>query len=245
MSMAILVPSFDKYSFLWPMFFKMFKKNWPDCPYKIYLGSNFKTCGLDWVTDVKIGKDTTWGLKVSKMLHQIQEDYVLFILEDFFIVKPVDNVVIANALEFIISNNLDCLGLHACPSPLPIVESRDKPFGELYPGQPFRINAQVSIWKKEALLRLLRPKFSPWHFETWGTQAAKRMNVSIWGSYKPMIHYEQAIGGGKWFKSMVDIYRDNGMEMNFNERGFFEPGPPTLKNRFKAVVKNILLRFYR
>ncbi len=246
MSMAILVPSFDKYSFLWPIFFKLFKKNWSDCPYKVYLGSNFLSSDLDWVTDIKIGTDTTWGLKVSKMLQQIPEEYVLIILEDFFIIGPVNNSVIDHALKFMTSKNIDCFGLHACPGPEPFVESEDKPFGELLPGQPYRVNAQVSIWKKGSLLKLLRPQYSPWDFETWGTQAAKRMNLSIWGSYKPIIHYQQAIGGGKWFREAVDICKENGFEFNFSERGFYERKPPRLLNRIKGVIKEYLvLPFYR
>ncbi len=41
--LAILVCSCDKYADVWEPFFKLFFKFWPDCPYPIYLLSNYLT----------------------------------------------------------------------------------------------------------------------------------------------------------------------------------------------------------
>ena len=243
MNMAILIPSFDKYSFVWPMFFEFFKRNWGDCTFPVYLGTNFKSADLDWVTDVKIGQDTTWGLKVSKMLDQIQEEYVMIVLEDFFIVEKVENNVIEGAVKFMQANNIDCLGLHACPKPLNKVKNGIDVWGEIQPGEPYRINAQVSIWKKSSLLKILRPKFSPWDFEGYGDVIARKNKLSIWGSYKPIIFYKQAIGRGKWFRDIVAICEAIGINYNFDEIGYYEPGAckVTLKNLIKSKLKPLLL----
>ncbi|AQQ09169.1 hypothetical protein L21SP3_00969 [Sedimentisphaera cyanobacteriorum] len=236
MSMAVLVPSFDKYSFLWQAFFKLFKEYWPNCRYPVYLGTNYKSADIDWVTDLKIGEDTCWGLTVSKMLEMIEEDYVVIILEDFFIIELVDDAAIESAYEFIKANGIDCLGLHACPKPKTLPQD-GQIFGEVLPGEPYRINAQVSIWKKESLLKVLRPNFSPWDFETLGDVVARKNSLEIWGSYKPLIHHEQAIGRGKWFQSIVPVCEKHGINFDFYERGFYEPQKPSFIAKCKGLIK--------
>jgi hypothetical protein len=236
MNMAILIPSFDKYSFVWPMFFEFFKRNWGDCPFPVYLGTNFKSADLDWVTDVKIGQDTTWGLKVSNMLKQIPEEYVMIILEDFFIVEKVENNVIEGAFKFMQSNNIDCLGLHACPKPLNNVKDDTDVWGEIQPGEPYRINAQVAIWKKSSLMKILRPKFSPWDLERYGDVVAKKNRLSIWGSYRPILIYEHTIKKGLWLDTFVDYCKNNKIEFSPKE-GVFD-----FSNRSYNVSRSIKLK---
>lgn len=40
---AVVVASCDAYADLWEPFFRLFRRYWPDCPYPVYLGSNFRT----------------------------------------------------------------------------------------------------------------------------------------------------------------------------------------------------------
>ena len=45
--LAILVNSCDKYEDAWDPFFKLLKIQWPDCPYRIYLNTEFKNYVCD------------------------------------------------------------------------------------------------------------------------------------------------------------------------------------------------------
>ena len=44
--LTILDVSCDRYADFWEIFFKLFDRYWLDCPYKVYFGTNFKTCEL-------------------------------------------------------------------------------------------------------------------------------------------------------------------------------------------------------
>ena len=54
---ALLVISCDKYADLWPIYFGSLFKYWPNCPFKIYLGSNFKIYDHKDVTMINVGED--------------------------------------------------------------------------------------------------------------------------------------------------------------------------------------------
>ena len=41
---TLLVPSCDRYADLWPTFFALLRRQWPDCPFRVVLGSNHLAC---------------------------------------------------------------------------------------------------------------------------------------------------------------------------------------------------------
>ena len=87
---AVLVVSCDKYSDLWNPFFYFFKKHWPDCPYDIYLGSNTIDFKKDGIKMLFSGKDIDWSNSTMKIVSQLSSKYLLILLEDMFIVSPID-----------------------------------------------------------------------------------------------------------------------------------------------------------
>ena len=81
-NMAILVCSCDKYEDVWNPMFEMFYKFWPDCPYDVYLLSNNKTYNHDRVKTITTGDDVSWSKAFRKAINEINEEYVLIIMED-------------------------------------------------------------------------------------------------------------------------------------------------------------------
>ena len=89
--LAIIVVSCDKYSDLWDIFFQCFFKYWPDCPYKLYLGSNFLVYPDERVNNILVGEDIDYSSSLKIMLSEVDEDFVLPMVEDFFISKRIDS----------------------------------------------------------------------------------------------------------------------------------------------------------
>lgn len=65
---AILIVSCDKYSDLWNPFFKSFFRFWPDCPFDIYLLSNYKSIDMPQVNSLLIDEDISWSDNLYKCL---------------------------------------------------------------------------------------------------------------------------------------------------------------------------------
>ena len=61
----ILVVSCDQYADVWPAFFELFFRHWPDCPGSVHLGTNFKAYDDPRVRMLRVGRDVTWAASVS------------------------------------------------------------------------------------------------------------------------------------------------------------------------------------
>ena len=73
---AILILSCDKYSDAWDPFFALFRKFWPDCPYKVYLATNELKPEVSGVHIIASGKPKNWSDDTLAVLKQIQEGHL-------------------------------------------------------------------------------------------------------------------------------------------------------------------------
>ena len=166
-SVAILVISCDKYADLWPLFFKLFRRFWPDCPFPQYLVSNFRDLAEPGVINLRTGTDKSWSSNVLAALDQIEEDYVLMTLDDLFLVGPVDTrQILATFSEFIATDG-QCLKLN------PIVSTKLRQPGRLDltpPGTTYRTSTVLTLWSRSVLQSLLVPSETAWEFELNGSK---------------------------------------------------------------------------
>jgi hypothetical protein len=161
---AILIPSCDAYADLWPPFFAAFRRHWPDCPYRIYLGSNQLVWPDPGVTTLKSDAGLQWGRRLLDHLAQVQEEYVVLVLEDFFLRRPVRSARFGALMDRIMGESCDMLRLIARPGPLKNV-SGDADYGPVDPKRPYSICTQAALWRVDFLRRILRADDSIWSFE--------------------------------------------------------------------------------
>ena len=94
----LLVVSCDRYADLWEPFFRIFRLRWPDCPFPVHLGTNYKSYEDGAVTTVAIGEDESWASGVLRMLKRLEAPYLIVLLEDFLLTRLL--VPGASAWEF-------------------------------------------------------------------------------------------------------------------------------------------------
>ena len=249
-SLPVLVVSCDRYADLWPPFFELFWRHWPDCRGPVYLGTNFQPYDDPRVSVLNVGKDVSWATSVGRMLDQIESDYLIVMLEDFLLTERVNNARIERLAHLAVAEGVGCLRLYSILPP----ERRLQKYPELgwfAPGDPYRITAQAAVWRKGTLRKLLVPGFSPWDFELTGSQMSDRMPDPIWGVMEPAIVYEQSVEKGKWRPQGLAICRAAGITPDLARRGAFsehelheheESGRPAA--RF-AARKNDAIRNFR
>ena len=220
----ILVVSCDKYSDLWRPFFEIFWKRWPDCPYPVYLGSNFKTYQDERVTPINIGDDISWTSGVRQMLRHINAEYFILFLEDFLIKQRVNTEAVDRLVRVARERQLGCLRLSPLPppTPLPAQPIADLPdLGVVLPGDAYRVSTQPAVWRISTLQRLLLPGFSAWEFESIGSQLSSYMPDVFWGPYQFAIVYDHGVEKGKWKPQGLSICRQAGVEVDLDERSAF------------------------
>src|SRR5688572_15493980 len=97
---AVLILSCDKYADAWMPFFTLFRKYWPSCNFPVYLGTNELDFNFPGVTTIRSGKACDWSNDTKSILDQIPERYVIVLLEDYFLERPVDTEWLAACLAF-------------------------------------------------------------------------------------------------------------------------------------------------
>ena len=186
---AVIISSCDAYADAWNPFFTLFFRYWPDCPFRLVLISN----GLEYkdshVTTYKIKNDLGWSGNLIEILKNINEDYIIYFQEDYFLRKKVANEKIFAALRLMVETKAAYLRLYPCPGPdLPFNFSQE--VGIISRDAAYRNSTQTAIWDKKILFSLLKNGETGWDFETKGGLERSREIKQLFLSYKePVINY--------------------------------------------------------
>jgi hypothetical protein len=247
---SILVVSCDKYADLWKPFFKVFRKQWPDCPYPIYLGTNFKTFDDSSVTSIPVGPDNSWSGNLRKMLDAVQSSHVILLLEDFFFLSPVDTSRVDRLVELALEKQVGCLRL--CPRPRPTRRLRNfEGIGVLRRGDDWRVSTQIAVWDTGLLKLLAWPGFTAWHFEEIGSLISYAFPHKFWGLYEPAVDYMHVIWRGKWLQDGLTACERLGVTPDLEQRSVLEETHEDLSSqtreryRLSSLRKNLVWRFRR
>jgi len=215
---CVLVASCDAYSDLWPPFFRCFRRYGEDCPFSLYISSNSTYCSVAGVHTLRAGFNADWSSELRVALGRVQHRYVLLMLEDFFLRRPVRWGAILKALEFLDAHEGHMLRLVPRPKPtLPIVGSTD--FGLIELGAPYRVSLQAAIWRRVTLQRLLRPGESVWEFELQGTVRSCAIPGGFVGSWKTLLDYgHHAVERGRWYPVALRRLRASEPDLELGSR---------------------------
>ena len=237
-NVTILVNSCDKYEDAWDPFFKLLKVQWPDCPYDMVLSTETQKYNCDCFDVKTINSDSelSWSARLKNVLNQIDTEYVLFFLEDFFLLEKVRVDIFERALNLIENNHeigLITFSKRRWGSSFPAETDYEKCFIELKKDVKNRTNVLVGLWRKEYFLKLIYGDENPWEYE-------KNSNIrSRYAGYKvytqnyeassPAFRYcmnpvdGYGITQGKWLCKNQELFEANGIYgINYDNLGVFE-----------------------
>lgn len=253
---AILVNSCDLYQDAWEPFFRLFHIQWPDCPFKIYLNTETKKYECDYlnVETICSGKGKTWSERVLNAIKHIESKYILFFLEDFFLMSPVKIDIFFTALDIlesdesvgVVSFNPDvrkALGYWI------IAEQYDNSFSLLSKKSKYRVNAQANLWERKFLSSLIRKCENPWEFEVYGTIRAKRSrkkflcrpaNATPVFDYHTYQGYGYGLNRGKWLPKNQELFEKYDISVDYERLGWWNAAEHIHKPRTKRSKKELL-----
>jgi hypothetical protein len=238
LDLAILVNSTDGYADTWQPFFTLFAAYWPDCPFPIVLNTetlDYKHPGLDihvsrtWPDPTQPRPD--WSESVRRCLTGMDAEVVLYLQDDYFVNDPVHVESIERFARLMQEERRPHIRIRELGG------SRYEPLPEhpelwrIPPRSPYLISLQAGLWRRDALLELLRPGETPWQFERWGTIRARRAGLEFlcpdldryeWAGH-PIIPYEPTgIVRGRWYgPAVVELFARHGIQVDFTTRGFY------------------------
>ena len=240
LNIGVLVMSCDAYSDLWQPFFTLFDRYWSDCPFTIYLSSNFKTFENSKVNNISTQRATNWSDEMRETLRQFPHEYIIYFQEDYFLRKKVDNSLIFNILNTV--ENMSAGYCRMFPFPAPDLPTNTEGVGIIAPNAIYRTSLQAAIWKKSTLFNLLSDNESPWDFEV---NASQRSSIFVepflsvtnpqggnirTGNF-PLTYVASMVWQGRFLRRGVRFAHREGLSLNFNARP-----TQTFMNEFQLII---------
>ncbi|HET7640689.1 MAG TPA: hypothetical protein VFK47_18415, partial [Ktedonobacteraceae bacterium] len=225
---SLLVLSCDAYKDLWLPFFNQFNTHWADCPYPQYLGVGGMNFSHGGVTALHSNAGRDWSQCFLDYLQQIDTEYVLVMLDDFFLRRKVESRLVTHCLDFAINKQAVQVRLIPRPGPTHGIPGEEL-IGACAPSLRYRVCAQAAIWNKASLEALLRPGESAWDFETNATERAsldESAHYSVWRSVLPYqgMWAHHVIEKGKWLPHEKWIFSRKNIGCDFAARGTLDLG---------------------
>jgi len=233
---AIVISSFDGYSDLWSPLEESYKKYWEDCPYGLYLTTNFKEYKSDLFKTLKVGKDKSWSDMLYKSVEMLEEDYILLTFDDLFLANKIDTQDIASLIDYAIDNDINYFQLYSSNSKYTkitdIIVSKNK-------NSNYRNATVWSLWKKEILLDLLDRDENAWEFEDKGSVRSNKYDKFYCVNY-PAIPYINGVVKGKWVPDAVKKINKQGIKIDTKSREIM-----SFKESLKYIIVNKLYNLYK
>lgn len=246
---AILILSCDKYSDAWSPFFALFRKFWPDCPFRTYLATNEMNPDFNGVDVLRSGVPRNWSDDTLDILKQIPEKYVIVLLEDYFLNDKPDSEWLKKCIDITVSydaafmriasfrkDHFDMYAFDVIP---------DHPdFGVTRKSAPFLINLQAGIWNREKLISYILPGESPWDFETKGSRRCAQSKDIFLGITKasskdiissPIPYLCTAITKGVWMREALELCKLHDVEIDTGQRAV-ESSRAYLSRKLKHAI---------
>lgn len=224
-SLAIVVASCDKYADLWLPVVSQLNINWPDCPYNFYIVGNEQRRDFKNFKQLLVGQDRDWSTTMKAAIEQIDEDYVLFWLDDVFLNSKVDTQEIKKHFAWVVENKVDFLRLRANPRP----EKYQSGYGRLGVNASYRVSIFATIWHRKKFLDVVIPGESAWEFELNGTERSK-VYSNFFAVERSVFRYRHGVEKGKWLVLTYRWLRSSGYELSGREI-------MTKKETFYAAVR--------
>lgn len=169
--LAIVGIFFDGYVDSWIDFLRCFKKNWPDCPYSLNIITNTKRLeeygDVNWIT---AGENAEYSKKVQTAIEQINADYFLLMLEDFYIGQKLDGSILEPILDYIYEEDLDYYSLSELSAfrkyKSKLYDPQKKYLYRINPKYRYTLGCQAVIWKRDFLSKCIGTRnYNAWVFE--------------------------------------------------------------------------------
>lgn len=161
-----LILSCDQYSDLWDGNVTLFNRNWPQRPFETYLVTDKpSTLSLSGVK-IMVAGFSEWSERLAYALHLVETEYVFITLDDYFLIRPVDNNHMEGIIELMDKRGYDYMRFY----PRPKSATRHKISGSLNLYEVdtmcgYSVNLYSSIWKTDFLQYCVRDPLSAWQFE--------------------------------------------------------------------------------
>lgn len=251
-TLTVFVNTSDGFADCWDPFFRLFDtyagilRTLP-----VYLNTerlNYEWRGLSLTaTAVWERSETqrpTWSECLARGLAKTPTPYVLYLHEDYFLTRPVDDAAVVAAVELLDRDPaIGVVYLNRYGPQFHRHEPCSGGFVRILPPARYLVSAQAAIWRKDFLQGLIRPWENAWMFEKFASQRVQRGNRKLVSvaprtmATTPVIDYVYTgVIKGQWQAECVALFDQHGIRLDFEKRGFYRDRG-RLKSRVEVLAR--------
>ena len=250
----VFVSSADSYADLWPVFFDLFKMNWPEYKGTIYLNTEEKTFhkeGLN-IECTRVGKLGSFGRVFHAGLDKVKSDQLFLMMIDYIFMGKVNHSKLSEYHDFFISTGIDSLCL-VTPGETIMNQTALRDINIFaFPAVQDMFSYQIAFWKKQTLYEMALPHENPWTSEWYGSRRAKKMKIQLGclskGTELPIPYdFGGCLHKGQWLENAIEYLNTISYDVDVEKRGYYNELSPTLKSRWNMkwmIVKDGLKGSY-
>jgi hypothetical protein len=240
-SVAVVVSSCDAFFDAWRPFVFFFRKYWGDCPFPIFLIVNRLRVRSSLLTPINVGPDREWASNMQAGLERIEQPYVFYLQEDYFLNAPVKREQLAADFAYAFEHDAASFCFYGRSQLEKNFERLNDRFGVVPRDSDGRTRLQATLWKKKVLVSALRQGETAWNMEA---RASERTRDLLTLSYVgrenlPVPYLMSAISRGLWNQEALEMCEKNGLKIQprFRLRHADSAG----QRRFRRAIGRIRL----
>lgn len=239
-------------------FFYLLKKYWKSRPSSWNIVLNTETLSyqddeLNIIcprVDLK-KRSSSWTTRLNKVLSDINTEFVLLILSDYFFMDNVNQEKLNKCVKWMDANK-EIGVFYFDPNPYcKKEEAIYDGFEKGKNGESFLANAQIGLWRKSVLMDLTKYKEDPWQWEQLASERTYYMDEEFYflkEDEEKVFFYDWtatgcAVCARKWTKGCIELFEKNGIECDFSKRGIWDEAEnhprtqiPFLKHLFRPPL---------
>ena len=240
---TLLVNTCDAYADLWGPFFTLLKRYFEPLKMRILLNTETKDFSFEGLQIEAVHSSAaSYGERMRDALSHVDTEYVLLMLDDFFLHKPVRQDRLQQVVTWM-DNDKDIVYFNCdvTAAARDFEVNRYPGYRRLPAGNRYILNLQSAVWRTEKFRAYWQHDVSPWDWE-------ERCNVLT--AFQPrdkfycvisekdrFLEYGYTAGQwmgvchGKWVEhDVVPLFQKERIEMDFSKRGFID-----LTNRPRSI----------
>ena len=166
-NMTMLILSCDKFSDLWDGHIKLLEQNWPDRDMTTYIVTDSPSDKhYPNIEILSAGTEVEWSDRLAYALKHVDTDYVFITLDDYFLIKNVDDQSIASLMDMMEKENIDYVRLF--PKPERATKNELTGYSGIYQVDnniQYCVNLYSGVWKKSFLESTCKTPETAWRYE--------------------------------------------------------------------------------
>jgi len=236
--LSILISSCENFSDLWPNIEPLFSR-YTDFRNNIFLLSDHENSfKFDFIKFIYC--DGEFSQRLRNGLINIQTDYVLLTLDDYYLDKKVNANEIETIVNLMKKNGVDYCRIYKTPKFGKTINKALKVKKLSLEESCYEVNLYPGIWKRQSLLKILSisNNENPWQFEVMLTSRCKKLGFNCLSCLKSnLFHFVDVIRKGKYLRSAYRHLRKNNLYIsNRKKRTILE----TFKLNARVVLGKII-----